>query len=246
MADGFTVSASANTREIARRLGDVATQQIPFATALALTAIAKRVKAGELDVMAKRIDRPTKFTMNSLYVKAARKTDLKARVWFKDYASKGTPASKYMQSSVLGGARKHKRFEKALIAKGIMLPDQYAVPGDGAVLDGYGNVPRAMYVKLLSGLRAFGEQGYDANATGSARSKRKGNAQKYFAAEIDGTRGIWERDKHTGGVKPLFVFTDAPQYRVQLPFFKIAENIHKAHYEREFTVALEHAIRTAR
>lgn len=244
---GFTVSASANTREIARRLGEVAQKQIPFATANALTAIAKLVKQGELDVMAQRIDMPTKFTMNSLYIKAARKTKLEARVWFKDYASKGTPASKYMMSAVHGGARRHKRFEKALIAKGIMQPSQFAVPADGAVLDGYGNVPRALHVKLLSGLRAFGEQGYDANASGSARSKRKGNAQKYFAAEIDGTPGIWERDRHTGGVKPLFVFSESePKYRVILPFFKIAENIHKANYEREFTKALEHAIRTAR
>lgn len=246
---GFTVTASANTKEIAAALSRTANEQIPFATANALTAIAQKVKQGELTVMRQRLDRPTAFTLKSLYVKAARKTSLEARVWFKDYASKGTPAAKYMAAEVHGGGRGAKRFEKALIAKGFMQPGQFAVPGSGAPLDQYGNVPRGLFVKVLSGLKAFGQQGYDANATNSSRSKRKGNAQRYFVAEIDGTTGIWERIKSGfgDGVKPLFVFTDSdPKYRVKLPFFKIAENIHKANYEREFTVALTHAIKTAR
>lgn len=246
---GFTVTASANTKQIAKALGDVAEKQIPFATANALTTIAQKVKLGEIAVMKQRFDRPTQFTLNSLYVKAARKTSLEARVWFKDYASKGTPAAKYLASEVHGGGRGAKRFEKALAAKGFMQAGQYAVPGSGAPLDQYGNVPRGLYVKVLSGLKAFGQQGYDANATNSARSKRKGNAARYFVAEIGGVTGIWERVQSGfgDGVKPLFVFTDSdPKYRIRLPFFKIAANIHKANYEREFTYALGQAIKTAR
>lgn len=246
---GFTVSASANTEAIAKALDKTATEQIPFATANALTAIAKLVQSGVKTVMKQRLDRPTAFTMNSLYIKAALKKKPEARVWFKDYASKGTPAAKYMAPEVHGGARGAKRFEKALIARGIMGDGQFAIPGSGAPLDQYGNVPRGLYVKVLSGLKAFGQQGYDANATNSSRSKRKGNAQRYFVATIDGTPGIWERVKSGfgEGVKPLFVFTDSePKYRVRIPFFKIAENIHKANYEREFTYALTQAIKTAK
>jgi hypothetical protein len=246
---GITLTASANTEAIARALGKTANEQIPFATANALTAIAERVRAGQRDVMRQRLDRPTAFTLNSLYLKAARKNNLEARVWFKDYAAKGTPAAKYLSPEVYGGARGAKRFEKALIARGIMGDGQFAIPAGGAPLDQYGNVPRGLYVKILSGLKAFGQQGYDANATNSTRSRRKGNAQRYFVAEIDGTAGIWERVKSGfgDGVKPLFVFTDsAPKYRIRIPFFKIAENIHKANYEREFKYALEQAIKTAR
>lgn len=248
-AESFTVSASANTEAIAKAISKTASEQIPFATANALTAIAKRVKSGQIAVMRQRLDRPTPFTLNSLYIAAARKTKLQARVWFKDYASKGTAAAKYMQPAVYGGAGRHKRFDMALIRRGLMDKGQHAVPARGAPLDSYGNVPRSLYVKILSGLKAFGEQGYDANATNSARSKRKGNAQKYFVATIDDTAGIWERvnSGFGSGVKPLFVFSDsAPKYRVRVPFFKIAENVHKANYEREFTYALREAIRTAR
>lgn len=245
----FTVTASANTEAIARAISRTANEQIPFATANALTAIAKRVRDGQVKVMKDRLDRPTPFTLNSLYVKAARKNKLEARVWFKDYASKGTPAGKYMQPSVYGGAGKQKRFERALIARGLMGDDQHAIPVSSLGRDSYGNVPRGLYVKILSGLKAFGQQGYDANATNSTRSKRKGNAQRYFVATIDGMTGIWERRKSAfgDGATPLFVFTDSPpKYRVRVPFFKIAENIHKANYEREFTVALTHAIATAK
>lgn len=248
MAD-FTVTASANTAAIAKAISDVADKQIPFATANALTAIAKRIKAGEIAVMKQRLDRPTPFTLNSLYIKAARKNKPEARVWFKDYASKGTPAGKYMQPSVIGGTRRNKRFEKALTARGILPDGQFALPASGAALDSYGNVSRGLYVKVLSGLKAFGQQGYDANATDSARSRRKGNAARYFVATIDGTSGIWERVKSAfgDGARPLFVFTDsAPHYRVRVPFFKIAENIVKANYEKEFTVALRQAIETAK
>lgn len=248
MANDFTVTAAANTKQIADSIDRMARDQIPFATANALTAIAKRVKSGQLKVMRQRLDRPTNFTLNSLYIKAARKNRLEARVWFKDYASKGTPAAKYMQPAVYGGAGRSKRFERALIQRGYMQDGQAALPASGVKLDSYGNVPRGMYVKILSGLRAFGEQGYDANATGSRRSRRKGNAQKYFVAEIDGQAGIWERVKSGfgDGVKPLFLFSESePKYRVLVPFFKIAENIHKANYEREFTYALREAIRTA-
>jgi len=248
MAD-YTVTAAVNAKEIAKALDRTATEQIPFATATALNEIAKRIRAGERAVMKQRLDRPTPFTLNGLYLKAARKNSLEARVWFKDYASKGTPAGKYMQPAVYGGARRSKRFERALSARGILPEGQFAIPGQGIQLDSYGNVPRGMYVKILSGLRAFGEQGYDANATDSARSRRKGNAQRYFVATIDGQAGIWERVKSAfgEGVKPLFVFTDTePKYRVLVPFFKIAENIHKANYEREFTYAMQQAIKTAR
>ena len=49
------------------------------------------------------------------------------------------------------------------------------------------------------------------------------------------------------GVRPVFLFTDsAPKYKVIVPFFKIADNIIKANYSKEFSKALDRAIATAR
>lgn len=243
------IDARTNIEELSKALRTVGEKQLPFAFALMATRLAVLVKKGELSVLKARIDRPTTTTLNSLYVKPAKPGKPEARTFFKDAWTSGVPADTYLQQAVKGGRRPHKRFEKALIAKGIMKPGQYALPAASA-LNQFGNVPRGTIMKILSGLGAAETvSGVQANATGSKRSKRKGNAQKYFAGEVDGTQGVWERKKTAWGdaVRPVFIFSDGePGYRVILPFYKIAENIVKANRVREFQSAMDTALATKR
>lgn len=224
-------------------------KQIPFATALALTRTAQLVKKGTLDVMRKRLDRPTPITMNSIYVKPATKSKLEARVWFKDAWGSGIPADRYMQAAVYGGTRRHKRFEAALIARHIMQPNQYAIP-QKEFLNQYGNITGGLAKKVLSGLGAAETiSGYQANATNSRRSRKKGNAERFFVWHgLDRSGGIWERKGTAWGdaIRPVFLFTDAARYRARIPFEKIASNIVKAHLQREFGKALTEALRDMR
>lgn len=243
------INARTNIEELSKALRTVGEKQLPFAFALMATRLAVLVKKGELSVLKARIDRPTTTTLNSLYVKPAKPGKPEARTFFKDAWTSGVPADTYLQQAVKGGRRPHKRFEKALIAKGIMKPGQYALPAASA-LNQFGNVPRGTIMKILSGLGAAETvSGVQANATGSKRSKRKGNAQKYFAGEVDGTQGVWERKKTAWGdaVRPVFIFSDGePGYRVILPFYKIADNIVKANRVREFQSAMDTALATKR
>lgn len=236
--------------ELIRNLNDVTRRHVPFAVAMALTKTARRAQSGVLDVMRARFDNPTPYAMNSLRIVSAKKSDAQpfARVYFKDDAYKGTPASKFLTPGMHGGPRSVKRFERALIGKGLMRSGQFAVPADGAQLDSYGNVRRAQIVQILSALQAFGEQGYMANRTNSRRSQRSGRASQYFAGVMDGVEGIWQR-KNFGfgqGVRPVFVFTESePQYRVRVPFEKVVENVARARLPEEFQSALDYALRTA-
>lgn len=243
------IDARTNIEELSKALRTVGEKQLPFAFALMATRLAVLVKKGELSVLKARIDRPTTTTLNSLYVKPAKPGKPEARTFFKDAWTSGVPADTYLQQAVKGGRRPHKRFEKALIAKGIMKPGQYALPAASA-LNQFGNVPRGTIMRILSGLGAAETvSGVQANATGSKRSKRKGNAQKYFAGEVDGTQGVWERKKTAWGdaVRPVFIFSDGePGYRVILPFYKIADNIVKANRVREFQSAMDTALATKR
>lgn len=243
------IDARTNIEELSKALRKVGEKQLPFAFALMATRLAVLVKKGELSVLKARIDRPTTTTLNSLYVKPAKPGKPESRTFFKDAWTSGVPADTYLQQAVKGGRRPHKRFEKALIAKGIMKPGQYALPAASA-LNQFGNVPRGTIMKILSGLGAAETvSGVQANATGSKRSKRKGNAQKYFAGEVDGTQGVWERKKTAWGdaVRPVFIFSDGePGYRVILPFYKIADNIVKANRVREFQSAMDTALATKR
>lgn len=224
-------------------------RQIPFATALALTKTAQLVKKGVLDVMEKRLDNPTKTTMNSLFVRPAKPKKLEAKVWLKDTFNAGIPADRYLQSVVYGGTRRRKRFEMALLARGLMSPSQYAIP-QKPFLDQHGNIKGQLAIRILSGLGAAETvSGYSANATNSRRSRKKGNAGRYFVGDVDGSQGVWERKRigSSTGVRPVFLFTDsAPKYKVIVPFFKIADNIIKANYSKEFSKALDRAIATAR
>ncbi len=229
-----------------REISDIRAKQIPFALILAQTRLAtNRIKPGILAVMGQRLDRPTPTTMRSLFAQVATKSR-PAKVWFKDSWSTGIPADAYLQQAVQGGARPHKRFEKSLIAQGLMGAGQYAVPTSD-YLNQYGNVSRGTMARILSGLGAAeGRRGYQANATGSRRSQRKGNANRYFVGTINGEQGVWER-RAREQVKPVFLYTSgAPQYRTIFPFFKIGENIVKAHGQAELAQALREAILTAK
>lgn len=243
------IEARPDIEALSRALRTVGDRQLPFVFALTATRLAQLVKEGTLRVMGQRLDRPTKTTLNSLYVQVAKKGNPVARSYFKDAWTSGVPADTYLQQAVKGGRRPHKRFEKALIAKGAMKSGQYAIPVASA-LNQYGNVSRGVMMKILSGLGAAESVGgADANATGSRRSKRKGNADRYFAGEVDGTEGIWERQKTAFGdaVRPVFVFKDSPpNYRSIVPMFKIAENIVKANYMREFESAMDVALASRR
>ena len=245
----ISIQAAPQLQTLSRAFRELEQKQIPFAMALAATRTAQRIRKGELAVMRQRLHNPTNTTMNSLYLRSATKAKPEARVWFKDNFSSGIPADRYLQAMVNGGPRRHKRMEEALIARGIMSRSEYAMPTP-ALMDAHGNVKGSIVMKILSGLGAAETKaGVTANASNSRRSRKKGNAQRFFVAEIEGTKGIWER-KTIGmaqGIRPVYVFVQgAPQYRVVVPFYKIAANIVKANYEREFTSALQQAVASAR
>ena len=65
--------------------------QLPFATAKALTATGQRVKDAIRATMQVGFDRPTAYTLNATYMKPATKTNLICEVGIKNWASKGAP-----------------------------------------------------------------------------------------------------------------------------------------------------------
>lgn len=244
----FKVDMSLDAFPVSAGMRELEKKHIPFVMARTATLLAQRVKKGTITVMQKRLDRPTPTTLNSLFVKMATKARA-AEVYFKDSWASGIPADTYLQQAVSGGLRPHKRFEKSLIARGIMRSDQFAVPTT-AFMNQYGNVSRGTMMKILSGLGAAeSTRGYQANASGSARSRLKGNAHRFFSGDVDGTKGVWERKSMGMGdaVRPVFIFSDsAPRYRTIFPFFKIGQNIVNANYQADAATAWAEAMASAR
>jgi len=248
------LNVSTNFPEVAQRLVDMG-KQAKFAAAVALTQTARDdVKPAIQNEMRRVFDRPTAYTINSMFVKGANKTGLEARVWLKDNPfGKGTPADRYLAPQIFGGERRLKGLERALQAARLMKPNQFAVPAVAAKLDANGNVSRSQIVQVLSQLRAQLGAGYESRASGSARSQATIARQgvTYFAI-AEARRGLQpgvymkRRFAHGTAIKPVFIFVSHATYRPILKFFEVGERVARTAFPGRFDVEMAKAIASAR
>lgn len=225
-------------------LTDLERNQLPFATALALTETAKKVKERLEGEMRTVFDRPTLYTLNSLRLFPATKQKLVARVWMKNEADKAAPATKWLTPQVYGGGRDDKRSEKLLRAKGVLPEGKYIVPGRDAKLDGFGNIGRGQLQKIIAGLGA--QQDKYANSTDSRRSI--GNLKRFFVMRRGRDAiGIGERTgRGRDKVKLVLAFVGRPGYRKEFDFFTIANQEAEDELPIQFELALARALATRR
>jgi hypothetical protein len=244
-------SVKSDWHKLAGELDDVGRRQLPFATARALTDTVKLAQKDFKAALPSIFDRPTPFTINSTYVRPATKADLTASIELKDFASKGTPARKYLGPQVIGGGRNVKRFERRLDYAGHTDGAQL-FPVRGAEIDQYGNVSRAQIVRILSRLKAFGDTAQNVGDKTTRRLARKGllvkhqgvGASDYFIArsKADGhPLGIY-RLVSKGKVQPVMIFArHAPRYRPRLDFVGFMT----ARFARNFGPLLQQRLREA-
>lgn len=226
----FTVGTDTSIleRRIRRQLGN----DLPKVVVKAINDTIRPAKDDYKAEIARRYDRPTRFTMNATFLRFANQAKPVGTMYFKDEAPKGTPAGKYLKPTIRGTARKHKGFEKRLIAMGLMMRNEYAIPGKGVRRNQYGNVSNGVIQKVLSGLGAQREASQNTTVRSQGRRirqaiKGKRTAVRYFVANGNDhlDRGVYEARGLKGNkIKPVFIFTtDTPNYRIQLPFKRIAE-----------------------
>lgn len=243
------IDARVDVTALIKKLSAVEKRQLPFATSKALNLTAKEVKAEVRKEMPRVFDRPTPFTLNSVYMSPATKKDLSAEVWLKDFAPKGTPAVEYLAPQVYGGPRRQKRSERWLQWRGILPSGMFWTPGPGARLNQYGNIPGGRITQMLSALKAFPEVGYMANIT-ERSMKRNKKPRDYFALPRSRGRlpaGVYERvGRGRRGLRFTLAFIRQPYYKPRLPFFGIARRVHAREFGARFEKAWREALSTAR
>jgi hypothetical protein len=196
-------------------------KQTRFAAAVALTRTGKVLKGDEEKEIAKVFDRPKPFTTKSTYMVPAKKDNLEVRVGIKD------KTAQYLSHHVKKRDRAVKGIEKYMRRKGLLPQSMYVVPGNDVRLNRYGNLTLGMYRKIVDGALTRGS--------------------KYFAANINGTKAIWQRYGRGGRkVKPVLVFVRKPSYRKRFNFYRVAEDTFNKRLDGEFTKAWEQAMRSAR
>lgn len=241
--------------KITAHLSNLAQQQVPFATASALTKTAKFVQQKIKEEMPRVFDRPTRYTLNSTWVRSATKSRLWAEVKIKDEAFKAAAPIRWLSPQIYGGSRGHKGFERLLQRAGKM-PPGFAVPASSMPRDAYGNVNKGQIVKILADLQATRDpldRATDRSRLRRRRSRTK-RAQFYFSTYPVNWRtahlkpGIYVRTEFGFGssIRPVMLFVPTVRYRKRLRFFEIADQSARMRFPVEFALAMRHAIRTAR
>lgn len=249
-SDSVAISVEYDDRVFREEQRRILGEDLPFAAAQAMTWLVKDMqKEGERELKT-RFDRPKRWTTNSLFTETAKKADypnLTAAVYFKDEAPKGVPAGRYLHPSIIGRARTHKGFEKALIRAGHMKANEFAVPGKKVRLDSYGNVSVGLIKRMLSQLKAGNAEQYETQTSREARrNARTGrlSGDRFFIAPDTSVlpRGVYSR---SGKGSPVLVFLfvkDTPDYKVRLPFNDINRRIAKAKAGRLWQLSFDQVV----
>jgi hypothetical protein len=236
-----------DTSVLNRKFNNLETKQIPFATALTLTWTARDMQEAIKRAMPAEYDRPKRYTVEGVFIRGATKSKLEAFVFLRDEASKGTAPVKYLAPTVYGGQRRAKRFERALRSRGIIGPNEMAVPARGAKLDQYGNVPAGTIVQMLANLGA--NPSGDNTPSGKYRRRGKRKGKDWFVGELgkNSQRMIARRD-NANTLTPFFILVDESnvRYEKQFQFFEIAQAAFKRTFHNNWKAALAYAMRTAR
>lgn len=245
-------------------------RQIPFAVARTLTQVAQQAKASTEAAMAGKFDRPTPWTMKSLYYVPASKNDnpIMSRVWLMD--GQARPGGRAGQNKLavighqfLGGDRPRKLIEYWLQRAGLIGANEYVAPGERARLDRYGNISRGQVQQIMSQLRL----GVDAAAwsSGSKRSKRNvAKAGEMFFSRGPGNwfgrrswqngrtqnlpKGVWMRIRfgHGQAVVPILMVIRKPRYSQRIDLVGIGHKVHERNFHRLYRENFAEAMRTAR
>lgn len=227
-------------------------------TMVALNDTAKDVMAAEVASMSEVFDRPTRFTLNALYIQRASSNDLSAQVRFKEGFG-SIPAWRYLGPQVEGGTRAKKSHERALERAGLLKASEFCVPGQGLTLDANGNMKPSDLVKMLADLGA----GFS-NSTAKTRKTKKGRARgRYMVLRPDAANtrylkrdvqpGVYWRKPISsgaasaaarvgasvrGGIVPVLIFVNTPHYAKRLPYYQTARDVVARNFAMRFREAV--------
>ena len=216
-------------KDVLKWLDDKQKDKVPDAAMKAVNTTANIARKAVYDEMRKVFDRPTPYTMRSVWIDYATKERLSADVYIKDEGGKGVAPVKYLWPEVYGGRRNQKGFERLLSSEGYIQSDEFLMPWK-VKKDQYGNVTGGTIQKILSGLRAQKDDYQNSPAQGGdyrGTRKRRRVVRTYYIDEWykknKGITIIWEHDAKSGRRTPLFVSQKRATYKRRLRFNEVVQ-----------------------
>jgi hypothetical protein len=220
----FHIDVRSNLKEITQGLDDFTKKQIPFATATALTTLARMAQQEEKRVIETLFPTATPFTIGSVAVIPARKNVPIATLFMRDIAAA------YLEPYVDGGPHH-------LNSRALLNPKNVA-------LNQYGNIPKGK----LASLKGMPDVFVGTIKTKSGQSI-SGVWQRPYLRPAGAKRGkgrVPKRANTTGKLNLLIRFGDALPVTQHLPWRETAQKVIDANFQPVFRAALARAMATAR
>ncbi len=154
-------------------MDDLQREQVPYAASLALTGVAGHAQSATVEQMRAKLHMPTRYTLDALFIKPAKKDALTSMVYVKDgkgarrytdsrfpslgaqFVAEGLNADKTIGHLFKGGSREWKGIEWRFKERGILPRGMAMVPGAGCPLDANGNIAKDFLMQMLAYFEAF-------------------------------------------------------------------------------------------
>jgi len=224
--------------ELKRKLSAMP-RKVEIATQRALLKTATAVKDAEVKEMGRVFNKPTRWTLGAMKVKATKKMEVEVGILDPDGYYKR--AASYLGTQVGGGQRRVKAMEKSLQSRYLMPAGWFTVPGEGAKMDAYGNMSN------------MGFAGREKRRKGT----RKSYGFEYFVVQPGARRSYQLKSGKTGNhsmqpgiymrtltgfgsaIKPVMIFVKGARYQVRFNFEKVARDTANAMMQAEFDKAIQ-------
>lgn len=199
-------------------------KQVPFATAQALTSVARQIQDAERVAMQRRLENPTPFTINAVGSSGARRDNLQAKVFVRDIAAS------YLEPFEFGG--QHKLNSQALLnPKNIKL-------------NKYGNLTRSKMAQLKAKPDVFIGEIDGVNGVWQRKKAKKG--KKNAKRRKRSANGSHQSRVKQSAPKLLIRFGDALDVKPVLGYMERAESMAARLMPDELSRAINAALASAR
>jgi hypothetical protein len=206
-------------------------RQIPFAISRTLNDLMFVVMTDLRELMERSFDRPTPYIVRSLKYRKSDKQNLRFLIYPEEFGKGGLTPQQVLEPEVAGGSRPMKRSEARI--------GSYWVPGSGARLDRYGNVPGQELTLILSRLGASSDPMQNQTVRSRGRAAGRGALRVFFRQG----NIIYERKGKE--IMPYLILTGAPHYSPRLSWQERAKEIVDEKFMPEFRVRFQEALDTA-
>lgn len=160
-------------KETMAQMDDLQREQVPYAASLALTGVAGHAQVSTVEQIRAKLHMPTRYTLDALFIKPAKKDKLESMVYVKDgkgarrytdarfpslgaqFVAEGLNAQKTIGHLFAGGSRDWKGIEWRFKERGILPRGMAMVPGAGCPLDANGNIAKDFLMQMLAYFEAF-------------------------------------------------------------------------------------------